>query len=440
MPNLLQRLRGAELTRGGWYDARFTHNGQVHPLNGFPTGSLPGAPAEHIGGAFEDRVRRVREVNGVAAAAVDARALMVSQLRFAWYDDISSRTFTNGSLSVLERPNPDVSRASMLYRLEEDASWSGNAYLRRVGNTLRRLRPDWVDIVYATATSTPAALAEDAFVVGYRYWPGGDRDNGTPVPLMRDEVMHFASQPHPLRLGVGSSWVTSVIRDIVADGQATKHVENFLDKAATANMVITAPDGTTREAFEPWVEMFEQAHSGVGNAWSNMYVAPGTDVNVVGSSLKDLDLSAITGGIEARIAVRSRVPATLLGTREGQQGSALNAGNYAQVRRMWADAWLTPYADILCGALERVVPPPQSFVELTYQRDRILFLQEDEADTASIQQSQAVTMRQLVEAGYEPQSVTEAVTTNDMTKLRHTGNVSVQLQPPGSGQEVTSGD
>ena len=38
--------------------------------------------------------------------------------------------------------------------------------------------------------------------------------------------------------------------------------------------------------------------------------------------------------------------------------------------------------------------------------------------------------RQLVEAGFDPATVVEAVTTGDMTKLVHTGAYSVQLQAP----------
>jgi hypothetical protein len=81
------------------------------------------------------------------------------------------------------------------------------------------------------------------------------------------------------------------------------------------------------------------------------------------------------------------------------------------------------------------VPPPSDGSELGFDSTRILFLQEDQKDAADIMQTNAVAMRQLVEAGYDPTTVTEAITSGDMTKLKHTGNVSVQLQPPGTGQQ-----
>lgn len=147
MPSLLQRLRGGDrdTSRSSWYQDHFTFNGQAHPLYP-PKGSLPGAPAEHIGRSFEDQVYRVRDQHGIVAAAVHARSLLVSQLRFAWRDESTNRVFGNGDLAPLERPG-SVPRPMLLTRLEEDVCWAGNAYVRRIGNRLYRLRPDWVDLV-----------------------------------------------------------------------------------------------------------------------------------------------------------------------------------------------------------------------------------------------------------------------------------------------------
>ena len=438
MPSLLQRLRGAETAERGdtWFQDHFLHNGSEHPL--FPTGSLPGSPAEHIGSNFTSLVNQVRDANGVVAAAVWARALMMSQLRFAWRDEATTNVFGNGALAPLERPG-SMSRPALLARLEEDVCWAGNAYVRRVGNRLFRLRPDWVDLILGSNESAAdVAAGADAEVIGYRYWPNGDRESGRPLGLSKMEVCHIAPEVHPLRVAVGASWVTSILRDIISDGQASRHIESYFANAATANMIVTAPNGVSIEAFQNWVKEFKKAQEGAANAWSNVYVSSGTDVNVVGSNMVDLDLKQLTGAFEARITVRSRVPAPLLGTREGMQGSALNAGNYQQIRRLWADSWFTPYADMWCAAFEQIVPSPRAFVELTFRRDRVLFLQEDEKDAAEIAAMRASTIRQLIDAGYEPATVVEAVDTDDLTKLTHTGLAPVQVQPVGTmPQEAT---
>ncbi|KPC94806.1 hypothetical protein ADL27_12480, partial [Streptomyces sp. NRRL F-6602] len=62
----------------------------------------------------------------------------------------------------------------------------------------------------------------------------------------------------------------------------------------------------------------------------------------------------------------------------------------------------------------------------------------DVRDAADIQGVQARTIRSLVDAGYEPKSVTAAVMAEDYSLLQHTGLYSVQLQKPGAGRPETS--
>ena len=40
------------------------------------------------------------------------------------------------------------------------------------------------------------------------------------------------------------------------------------------------------------------------------------------------------------------------------------------------------------------------------------------------------TLRTLLLAGYDPESVVEFIRTNDLSELRHEGQYPVQLQPP----------
>ena len=54
---------------------------------------------------------------------------------------------------------------------------------------------------------------------------------------------------------------------------------------------------------------------------------------------------------------------------------------------------------------------------------------------ANIRQSNAITVRNLIEAGYEPDAAAQYAATGDVSVLigKHTGMSSVQLQPPSSG-------
>jgi hypothetical protein len=73
-------------------------------------------------------------------------------------------------------------------------------------------------------------------------------------------------------------------------------------------------------------------------------------------------------------------------------------------------------------------PPPGS--ELWYDDRDIPALKDDVMDAAEVQAKNASAIRQLVDAGFEPSSVVDAVRAGDLARLSHTGLYSVQLQPP----------
>lgn len=59
-------------------------------------------------------------------------------------------------------------------------------------------------------------------------------------------------------------------------------------------------------------------------------------------------------------------------------------------------------------------------------------MREDAGDLAAIQSQQAATIGSYIKDGFEPESAVKAVMNNDPSLLRHSGLVSVQLQPPGA--------
>ena len=98
-----------------------------------------------------------------------------------------------------------------------------------------------------------------------------------------------------------------------------------------------------------------------------------------------------------------------------------------------ADLLMRPMWRNLCGTLERIVPPPPG-KRLWYDQAGIPFLAEDVKDAADVLAVQATAIRTLVDGGYDADSVVDAVTSGDLSRLEgeHTGLVPVQLQKPGS--------
>jgi hypothetical protein len=93
-----------------------------------------------------------------------------------------------------------------------------------------------------------------------------------------------------------------------------------------------------------------------------------------------------------------------------------------KVRYLWATAAET-FADAIA------VPAGS---ELYVETAHISALQADALDDANVLETQARTMRTLWDGGGEPASVITSVVKGDLSTLKHTGNLSVQLLAPGA--------
>lgn len=435
--NLLGRIRGQRelntLPLGSIDDlATLIYNGVQYPT-GLPF-TQRGTPRQTIENNFEAYVAAVHTRHGVVAAAVIARALLLSSLVFKYRnvaDGAQAQLFGTQALRPLEQFVHPLTRERALMLAETHASYSGCAYVHTPpGGRTRILRPDRMSLIVASEmdADTPADQL-DGELVAYFYSPDKHKQDGTILPV--SEVAQWAPEPHPLNPWIGQSWVTSVVSEITGDEQISEHSNRFYTNAATPNLIFSYPVEVAPETIKAYAEQVNKGHAGPHNAGKNLFIGHGADVEVVGSRLSELNLRDTQGGYETRIASRARVPATVLGIREGMQGSSLNAGNYNSARRMWADGWFTPTAQGLCSAIAHLVDVPND-AELTFDPARVMFLQEDRKDEAEVQEKQAGAIRQLIDGGFDPETVVAAVNKGNWSLLKHTGNLSVQLQPPGT--------
>lgn len=380
-----------------------------------------------------------------AFAAQMVRALVLSQARFTlrnppWHPKTPRRTFGTTVLELLEKPWPNATTGELVARMEWHAGLAGSAYVVRRPSRLRVLRPDWVGVVYGSETDLPedAGHALDGEILGYAYCNGGFGANRNAInTLLPSEVAHWSPLPDPESPGAGMSWLTPAIRDIQADRAATEYKTQYFANSATPNLVIKGITAATPEQFNKIVDMLEERHTGIRNAFRTLYLTAGADVSPVGCNLKDVDFKATQAGGETRLSVLSRVPASLLGISEGLAGSSLNAGNFIAARRTFSDTWIHPSLQDISAALAPLVKVPGD-AELWFDTTDIPILREDAKDAAEIEQTKATTIRQLVDGGFEPASVIAAVQGQNMSLLRHTGLIPVQLQTPGTDESTAT--
>lgn len=400
--------------------------------------SQPGEKQEVIGRDFGSLVAGAFKSCGPIFACCMVRQLIFSEARFKYRRLQSGRPgelWGDPSLRILETPWPGGTTGDLLSRMEQDVSLAGNSFTaRRNATTLRRLRPDWVEIVLGSQLDPEQAAGDiDAEVIGYLYFPGGRASGRDPEVLLPSEVAHYAPIPDPDAHFRGMSWLTPVISEIMGDKAATTHKLKFFEHGATVNYAVKAhPDIKDDEEFDAYVRRLRARNEGVENAYKTFVLGGGADIVPLGADMQQIDFKVTQGAGETRIASASGVGAVIAGFSEGLAGSSLNAGNFSSARRRFADGTMRPLWRNAAGSLARIVPPP-SGSELWYDDRDISFLQEDQKDKADIQQVEALTMRTLLDAGFEPESVKSAQAASDWSLLVHSGLFSVQLQPPGSG-------
>lgn len=388
-----------------------------------------------------------------AFAAQMVRALVLSQARFTFRHRPSARTprrlFGTSALAPLEKPWTNATTGELLARMEWHAGLAGNAYVtNRSPNRLRVLRPDWVAIVYGSHQEPEqAAYALDGEIIGYVYAVGGLNAYGGQLSpmlggkiytLLPEEVAHFSPLPDPEGSGIGQSWITPALKDIQSDRAATEMKLRFWAQGSTPNMVVKGLKAATKEQFDDIVDMLEERHSGIANAFKTLYLTEGADATVVGSNFREMDLKNVQGASETRISSLSRVPASLLGIAEGLAGSSLNAGNFGMARRIFADTWVYPTLQDLAAALSPLVRVPPD-AELWFDVADMPLLREDGKDAAEIEAIKAETITKYVREGFTADSAIAAVRGQDVSLLVHTHLVSVQLQAPGASTQPAIG-
>jgi len=397
--------------------------------------------AEQVGPTFESYVMNGLGGNGVVWSIERVRLAVFTEARFLYQRFRKGRPgnlYGSPDLALLERPWAGGSTGDLLARMILDVDMAGNFFGVELDGEIVRLRPDWVEIAL-----TERWMEQNGEYVqvgwqrlGYLYYEGG-RTGSAPAVFLPEEMIHFAPNPDPLASWRGMSWLTPIVREIMADTQATKHKLKFFENAATPNLAVSLPKEVPPEEFNDFVDVMDAAHKGADNAYKTMYTAGGADITVIGTDMRQIDFKITQGAGESRLASAGGIHPAIVGLSEGLQGSSLNAGNFGAARRLVADATMRPLWRNAAGSLETLVGyAPDS--RLWYDTRDVAFLREDATDQAKITQIQAGTIANLTKEGFDAVTAIAAVLANDMDLLEHTGNLSVQLQPPGGPADIPS--
>jgi len=382
------------------------------------------AAGEGIGSDFQSYASVGYAGNGVVFSVLNARLRLFSEASFKFRGLADKRLFGTPDLGLLENPWPGGQTAELFGRMIQDADLAGNSYIHRINDLrLERLRPDWTRII-STKMMDPVTENEYREVIGYLYFEGGS-ENGVFYPV--DDVSHWSPVPDPLAPWRGMSWLTPVIREINADLTMTEYRQKFFDNAATPNMLVRYVNKIAPDAMKALQEQISARHGGVANAWKTMVVDQGADVTVVGNNFKDIDFTALQAAGEVRIASAGGVPPIVAGLQGGLDASTM--ANYAAAYRNFSDSTMNGLWRGACGSLAKFVNVPDS-AQLWFDTRDIPALRDAEELRQKGYAQFSIGVMNLVNAGFDPATVVAALESGDMSLLKHTGLISVQLLKP----------
>lgn len=421
----------------------FMFNGNVYTPGVVQTYGSP-QPMESVRNDFASYVANLYNANGVVFALMAVRQLAFSQIRMAFQRYVSGRggdLFSTPDLGIFETPWEGGATTDLLAKMITDADLAGNSYWTISGGELVRLRPDWVDIMLQPR-SVPVATASGDMALGqmgwkkagFLYWEGGRGNCKNPVPFLADEVAHFAPLQDPLATYRGMSWLTPLLRELSSDKAMVEHQRRFFERAATPNMVVKHDPQVSLEDARRFKVAFDAEYGGVDNAWKTMHLGGGADVTVVGADFKQMDFKVVQGHGETRISAAAGVPPIIPGFSEGL--SSATYSNYGQALRRFSGLTMHPLWRSAVGSLATLVKAPGGS-RLWYDCRDVEFLREDEKDLSEVQQTQAATISSYISSGFTPESAVQCIRDDDVSVLKHTGLVSVQLWVPGQNDATS---
>jgi phage portal protein BeeE len=272
---------------------RFAFNGISYAV---PGGNLPELTA--LSGAD----------NPIVWACISTRLMVFADAPFAFQDNDGQIDRYNRRLSLLRNPWPGGTQRDVLARMEVDASLYGNSYWVRYENGLQRLEPSKVKTLTGSMKSD---TGRDFGKTLLGYVVLGDNQNDEIMQFEPDEVAHYRPIPDPRSPYRGAAWINSVMPDVMSDDELTHYKQAYLRNAGTSSMVVTFDPTVDEDSFKRVVETIEHGHTGSANAWRTLYLGGGADVKTVGANFDQLDMKAVQGAGETRIAAAAGVPAVL---------------------------------------------------------------------------------------------------------------------------------
>jgi hypothetical protein len=396
-----------------------------------PTVDSRGRSREGAATAIVRAAREAYECNGVVFACELVRMALLSEARFT-FQSADGHLFGNTDLALLEHPWPGATEGELLARMGQDDTVAGNSYIRRAepedgsGPLLAQVPADCVTIISEEARDTagrtfrrPVGYAEDPE-------PGSGRE---PQFYATAEVAHYSPVPDPRARFRGMSWLTPLIEDVRADQAMTSYKTEHLRSGAQLGIVVKYAQKLQPSTIDALRERISARYGGPANAGKTLVLDQGGDVTVAGSTLEQLQFTAVQQQGERRVCAAAG-PGLL-------EILGFERGDYQAAIRKLADLWARPRWRMICASLEHLLPTSRDLgpVRLWFDVSGVAALREGELTRAQSYLVKTQGLAASVAAGYTRESAIAAAESGDLSQLKPDPNA-----PPAgiSGRETTT--
>lgn len=242
----------------------------------------------------------------------------------------------------------------------------------------------------------------DGYLLGWVY-TGPD---GTQVPLRADEVI-LEKLPDPLDSFRGAGPVASILPNIEQQDYATRYQRNLFINGADPGGIITVPNKLTEPEFDELMERWREGHQGIARAGRVGVMENGAVWSTAGQTNKDLEYGNLRLANRDEIREAWRMHKAMLGTSDDVNRA--NAETGEEIFTAWQT---TPRLERRRDTLNHKLLP--MFGEQNAEFD---FEDPSPENTESAAQELLVKSQAaaaLIDAGFDPSDVLEAVGLPDM--------------------------
>lgn len=253
-------------------------------------------------------------------------------------------------VTLIENPNPAYSGDLLFRALVGSLAYTGNGYWVKIrDNTLAPVQLWWIPTILLEPR-WPTDGSE--FISHYEYRPGGGLRFRLPV----EDIIHFRWDIDPENDRKGLSPLAAVLREVMADEEASRFAASLLKNMGVPGMIIS-PDGDFAigdDEMKAAKEKLTEEFSGERVGTPFVAGAP-TKVQQYGFSPQQMDMKMLRRVPEERVTAALGVPAIVAGLGAGLDRSTF--ANFKEAREAAYEGATIPLQQLVKAVLKHQLLP-----------------------------------------------------------------------------------